>query len=139
MKVFPLLFVLLFGAAPVLAETLVAARTIRPREVIGPSDVHVAPGSRPGALTEPARAIGREAKWTIYEGRAIADGDLIPAAVVERNQIVELVYESSSLSIRAEGRALGRGAIGSRVRVMNLGSRNTVSGTVSAPGQVLVQ
>jgi flagellar basal body P-ring formation protein FlgA len=38
----------------------------------------------------------------------------------------------------ADGRALGRAGIGDVVRVMNLGSRQTVSGLVLADGSIVV-
>ena len=40
--------------------------------------------------------------------------------------------------IATEGRALDRAGVGERLRVMNLGSRNTVTGTVAEDGAVLV-
>ncbi|MEM9971263.1 MAG: flagella basal body P-ring formation protein FlgA, partial [Pseudomonadota bacterium] len=43
-----------------------------------------------------------------------------------------------TLTIRTEGRVLDRGAVGDRVRVMNLTSRSTVSGIVAAGGTVVV-
>ncbi|MFM7442840.1 MAG: flagellar basal body P-ring formation chaperone FlgA, partial [Tabrizicola sp.] len=65
-------------------------------------------------------------------------GDLGPPTLVERNQPVTLVYLSGGLAISTEGRALARGSVGDEVRVMNLGSRNTVTGRVGPDGTVYV-
>jgi flagella basal body P-ring formation protein FlgA len=43
------------------------------------------------------------------------------------------------LRIAADGRALGRGAAGAHIRVMNLASRNTVGGEVQPDGTVHVR
>ena len=125
-------------AAPALADTLVAARTIRGASPIGPADVRVVPGDVPGALSDPAEAVGMEAKVMLYQGRPIRVGDLGPPALVDRNEIVPIRYDVNGLAIVTEGRALTRAAAGERVRVMNLMSRTTVSGTVGADGTVFV-
>ena len=134
--VLALVLLVLPGAA--LAESLVAARTIRAETVIGPDDLTLADTPYPGALTRPADALGLEARVTIYAGRPVRAGDLGPPAVVERNQIVPISFLSGGLAIKAEGRALARGGVGDVIRVMNLQSRTTVSGQIAPDGLVLV-
>lgn len=92
----------------------------------------------PGAVTDPALAIGLEARITLYAGRPIAASDIGPPALVDRNQTVSLIFRSGGLSILTEGRALERGAAGEVIRVMNLTSRATVSGTITPDGSVIV-
>ncbi|MEV8465959.1 flagellar basal body P-ring formation chaperone FlgA [Fluviibacterium sp. DFM31] len=128
---------LLAVASPTLADTLVAARTLRGQTVISEMDLMYGP-DQPGALREASQAIGMETRVNIYEGRPIRASDLQPAAVVARNQIVPLNYIYSGLVIATEARALERGGIGARIRVMNLESRNTVTGTVMPDGSVTV-
>ncbi|MGY6410064.1 MAG: flagellar basal body P-ring formation chaperone FlgA [Alkalilacustris sp.] len=125
-------------APPVLAETLVATRTIRPATPIGPADIALVPERHAGALSDPSEVLGMEARVALYPGRPIRPGDVGPAAVVERNGIVPLVFRRGGLTILAEGRALGRGAPGETVRVMNLSSRSTVSGVIASDGSVHV-
>lgn len=126
------------AASPVAAETLVAARTIRPQDILAPSDIVAVARTVPGALSDPAEAIGQEARIAIYAGRPIRAGDLGPPAVVQRNALVILRYEAHGLNIAAEGRALERGAAGDLVKVMNLASRAIVIGQVSDNGAVYV-
>jgi flagellar basal body P-ring formation protein FlgA len=57
---------------------------------------------------------------------------------IERNQLVTLIYLSGGLAISTEARALARGAEGDAVRVMNLNSRNTVTGRIGSDGAVYV-
>jgi len=124
--------------APGAAESVVAARMLRAQTVIVPADVALRPESYPGALTDPAEAVGLETRVNIYAGRPIRAADLAPPAVVERNQIVTLRYFRAGIAITTEGRALDRAGAGARIRVMNLASRSTVTGTVLVDGSVRV-
>ena len=128
----------LITAWPCTADTLVAARTIRSQTLLSASDVVVVQNDLPGELSRPEDVVGLEARVVLYEGRPILASDVGPAAIIERNQIVTLVFSKGTLSIATEARALGRGGIGDAIRVMNLASRNTVSGTVTPDGSVVV-
>lgn len=132
------LALLLALAGPVSAESLVATRTIRARTLVLPEDVTLVSAELPGALSDPAAAVGLEVKVAIYAGKPLHPGDLGPPTLVERNQTVTLVYLSGGLAISTEGRALARGSEGDEVRVMNLGSRNTVTGRIGPDGAVYV-
>lgn len=134
-----LLLLTLSAPAPVLADALLAERTIRPREVIAATDLRAGEIRIPGAVTDPIMAIGQEAVTTIYAGQPVLAAYIAPPAAVERNELVELVFQRGGLFIRAEGRALGRGAVGDRLRVMNISSRTSLTGVVSGPGQVTVE
>lgn len=133
-----LALVLALMPSAVLADSVVAVRTIRAKMVLSASDVVVVGDVLPGALRDVNQAVGLEARQTIFAGRPVTAGDLVEPAAVERNALVEMVYDRDGLKITTEGRALGRGAAGARVRVMNLASRVTVTGTVLGPGQVAV-
>jgi len=135
-----LLLALIFamGPAAALAETLVATRTIRPQQIIMPEDVAVSDAQIGGMFTDPAEVVGQEARVALFAGRPIGPSDIGPPALVDRNQIVILAYRKGPVTIVTEGRALGRGGVGDRIRVMNLGSRATVSGYVTEDGSVRV-
>ncbi|WP_323763949.1 flagellar basal body P-ring formation chaperone FlgA [Marinovum sp.] len=131
-----LLSVCLAGAA--LAETVVPARTLRANTIIAPTDLTMRSTDVPGALSDPDQIIGRETRVTLYAGRPIRPGDIGPPALVTRNQIVTLHFTAGGLRILADGRALGRGGAGDRIRVMNLSSRATLFGTVQPDGTINV-
>ena len=126
------------GTAPSAADTPVAARTIRAKAILTPDDLTMAPGEVPGAILDPDLIVGQEARVALYAGRPIMPGDVGPPALVERNAIVRLIYDVGGLSIVTEGRALGRGGVGDSLRVMNLASRATVTGSVRPDGAVEV-
>lgn len=121
------------------AEAVVAARMIRSQTILGPQDVSLSETEMPGALQDPAEAVGREARVNIYAGRPIRPADLVHPAIIERNQTVKLNYFHAGLSIVTEGRSLDRAGPGDRIRVMNLDSRSTVSGVVLDDGSVSVR
>lgn len=123
---------------PVLADSLVATRVIRAHAVVTAEDVALVAADLPQALTDPAIAIGQEARVAIYPGRAVRAADLGAAAVVERNQIVALIYRVGGLTILAEGRALDRGGPGDVVEVLNLSSRTKLTGRIAPDGSVVV-
>jgi len=129
---------LVLAAAPALAESVVATRTIRAQTVIGPEDLTLVAAELPGALTDPSAALGLEARVAIYAGRPVLPEDLGRPTLVQRNQVVALIYLSGSLAISTEGRALARGSEGDTVRVINLASRSTVTGRIGPDGAVYV-
>ncbi|MFZ0097360.1 MAG: flagellar basal body P-ring formation chaperone FlgA [Gemmobacter sp.] len=130
------LAILLGGMAE--AQSLVPTRTIRATEIIAETDLTLGEGTVPGALSDPAMAIGQEARVTLYAGRPIRAEDIGPPAIIERNQIVPLAYGSGGLSILTEGRAMARGGAGDVIRVMNLASRTTVTGQILPNGTVTI-
>jgi flagella basal body P-ring formation protein FlgA len=125
-------------ASPAVAENVVATRTIPAGSVIGPEDVTLVDAVLPGVLTDVSLALGQEARVAIYAGRPVRASDLGPPTLVQRNQLVPLIYRSGGLAITTEGRALARGSVGEVIRAMNLGSRTTVSGRIGADGAVYV-
>jgi flagella basal body P-ring formation protein FlgA len=129
---------LVLATVPAAAATLVSARAIPAAGLIGPEDVRLVPGESPGALADPALAIGKEARVSLYPGRPIRAADLGPPALVHRNAVVTLGFRRGGIEILAQGRALDRGGEGDEVRVMNLTSRLIVTGRVMADGSVEV-
>ena len=91
-----------------------------------------------GVFEDPSLVVGQEARKSLYPGRPIKLGDVGAPALVDRNQIVSLTFAGNGLTIETEGRALDRAGVGEKLRVMNMGSRTTVTGTVMPDGTVRV-
>lgn len=121
------------------AEILVPTRTIRAKEIIQATDLTFRQVNVAGALSDANEVVGMEARVPLYPGRPMQPSDIGPAAIVDRNDLVTLTFRQSGLTIKAEGRALGRGSEGDWIKVMNLASRNTVTGRVNADGSVEVK
>jgi flagella basal body P-ring formation protein FlgA len=132
------LCILLLSGLPAFSDTIVAARTIPAQTILSEMDFIVAEQTTPGAAQDPADIIGMEARVALFAGRPIRIADLTTPAVVERNQIVSLQYEKYDLIISTEGRALGRAGPGDTIRVMNIGSRATVSARIGNDGTAYV-
>jgi flagella basal body P-ring formation protein FlgA len=133
------LTIIVLWASPIAADSLTATHVIRAQTILSKADVTVVATTIPGALIDAADAVGLEARVTLYPGRPIRSGDLGPPALVERNQIITLVYSVGGLGITTEGRALDRGGVGDAVSVMNLSSRKTVVGQLAEDGFVYVK
>ncbi len=133
-----LILIFAIGPLPVWADSVILTRTVRAQTVLTAEDMTLVAASIPGALTDPAMAVGQEARVTLYAGRPIRHGDFGVPATVERNQIVTLAYMAGGLGILTEGRALERGGTGDVIRVMNIASRSTVTGEIDSTGQVRV-
>ncbi|MCA0995416.1 flagellar basal body P-ring formation chaperone FlgA [Alloyangia pacifica] len=118
------------------AESVLAARPIRAQEIIGADALRLDPKSIDGAVTTLEDAIGRESRTAIYAGQPLMRAQLAEPALIERNQLVELIYTHGGLRISAEGRAMARGRVGDRIRVMNISSRNMLVGTVGPGGKI---
>ena len=121
------------------AQTVVAANAIRARSIIMLEDLAVLEKSTVGGIVDPAEIIGQEAQVNLYAGRIIRASEVGPSAILERNQLVIMIYNIGSLLITAEGRVLDRAGVGELVRVMNLDSRLTVTGRVLFDGKVEVR
>lgn len=135
---FRVLAILALWVSPVAADSLTTTRVIRAKSILSQADITVITATVPGALIDATDAVGLEAKVTLYPGRPIRIGDLGQPALVERNQIITLVYSMGGLGITTEGRALDRGGVGDAVSVMNLSSRKTVVGQLGEDGSVYV-
>ncbi|MCA0930514.1 flagellar basal body P-ring formation chaperone FlgA [Ruegeria profundi] len=122
-----------------IADTVVPTRTIRAKEIIAANDLETKPQKVAGGVSDTEVLVGLEARVALYPGRPIRATDVGPPALVDRNDLVVLIFDRQPLSITAEGRALGRGAAGDRIRVMNLSSRTTISGVVRPDGNIEVK
>lgn len=130
---------LILAATPAMADTVVPARTIRAHSIISDTDVTLSAAQMPNGYARLADVVGQEARVTLYPGRPILVDDIGPPAIVSRNQVVPIEFSGRGLRISAEGRALERGAVGDRVRIMNLSSRATLFGRVQPDGTIQVK
>ncbi|MAM61850.1 MAG: flagella basal body P-ring formation protein FlgA [Maritimibacter sp.] len=135
---FVVLILAAMTAAPVSADTVIAARTLRAQSIIGPADVTLAKGDVVGTYRTLDEVLGLESRGVLYAGRPVRIEDLGPPAIIDRNQVVPVIYNSGTMRIMAEGRALGRAGAGDMLRVMNLASHAVISGRVLEDGTVTV-
>lgn len=130
--------ILILFATSAAADTVVAARTIPAQTLIGRDDLLVQPVDVPGGTDDPLILIGMEARTALYAGRPVLPADVGFPAIVDRNEVIPIIYDTGGLTISTEGRALGRGGVGEIIRVMNLTSRVTVTAQIGADGAAYV-
>ena len=118
------------------ADTLIAVRLLRAQTTLSAEDMTLIGGTLPGAASALADVIGLETRVAVYQGQPILQKNLGPPAVIERNQAVQMAFQSGTLTILSDGRALERGGVGDRIRVMNIASRSTITGVIAADGSV---
>lgn len=131
--------VLLFLPAAAQAESVVATRQITAGSPVTAQDVALVDMPIPDALGSLAEAMGQTARVTIYAGRAVRGADLGAPVLVKRNQTVALHYAAGALAIHTEGRALGAGAEGDVIRVLNTGSKTTLTGQIMPDGTIEIR
>ena len=123
---------------PLWADIVVPTRTLRAGDIVTIDVVRVVDGEYASSFDDIEDVVGQEARTALYANRPILFDQLGPPALIERNQIVQVRFAGSSLMINTEGRALERGGVGDRVKVMNLSSRATLFGYVQPDGHIAV-
>jgi len=123
-------------------EVVVAARLIERGEPIT-SDVIVLENREVTAVLgrytrDPSRVIGSQAKSRIGSGRPIDGRFLEPIPLVERKDLVRIEIRIGAITASTEGVATESGAVGDRIVVQNLASREKLLAEVIAPGVVRV-
>lgn len=131
---------LILALAPIIcsADQVVVTRIIKPGELITADDLKTIKLDDDPRSSKAVDFIGMEARRTLFPKRILKFQDVGSPALVDRNQIVELVYLGSNIEILVEGRALGRGGYRESLRVMNLASKSIVVGSVGKNGRVFV-
>ena len=71
-------------------------------------------------------------------GQALRVSDLAKPDLVQRDENVTLIYESTGLYLTIRGKAMEGGTEGDVVNVLNLQSKRTVSGVVIGRDQVAI-
>jgi flagella basal body P-ring formation protein FlgA len=124
------------------APVVVASRALTVGSLVDASDLTtrieeltVLPAS---VLQDPNLAIGRVLASAVPAGSVLRAENLKQVLAVVNGQNVRVVYESATLSVTSDGRALGNAAVGQGVDV-RVGSGKTVRGIVRSNGVVVVQ
>lgn len=118
----------------------VPTRRLSPGEVIAEADLTMTAlrtdqlGQR--VITDRNALLGQTARRVLSPGRPVPDNSVATQTAVTRNKPVTLEYRQGALLITARGRALANGAVGDQIRVQNLDSNRTLTGTVTGPGTV---
>ena len=129
------------GIAIETVEAAVLTRNVERSDVLKSSDVVTE--RRPkaevgGDAAVRSRALGMQMRRQLRAGQAIKVADLVKPDLVQRDDNVTLIFESTGLYLTVRGKAMEAGTEGDVVNVLNLQSKHTVSGVVIGHGQVAI-
>jgi flagella basal body P-ring formation protein FlgA len=131
------------GSAGEMASIPVLAHAMGRGDIIKDSDIVTAKLRRAelagDTVLDARRLAGMALRNPAKRGEALRDGDLVRPQLVERGNLITLVYEGRGISLTVKGKAMASGAQGEIVQVQNLTSKRIVEGRVSGPGRVSVQ
>ena len=122
---------------------VVARRVIEPGEVISEADLALVPGRKERGIQQTFSSIsdiaGQVAKTRIPSGRAITNRAIRRVHAIKRGQNVTVVRYENMIKISMQGRAIQDGALGDKIRVLNIRSNKMVDGRVMGSGLVEVR
>jgi flagella basal body P-ring formation protein FlgA len=129
------------GIAIETVEAAVLARSVERNEILKSSDVITE--RRPkaevgGDAVVRNRAVGMQMRKQLRAGQVLKVADLAKPDLVQRDENITLIYESTGLYLTIRGKALEGGTEGDVVNVLNLQSQRTVSGVVIGRRQVAI-
>jgi flagellar basal body P-ring formation protein FlgA len=132
----------LSGRVVATVEVATVAQTTERGTTLKDSDVLIERRPRTeigrGIVTSREQAIGQAARSTLQPGRPLRFTDLMKPDMVQRNEMVTLVYEAPGVLLTTRGKAVEGGAQGNAISVFNEQSKRTVQGTIVGPGRVAV-
>jgi flagellar basal body P-ring formation protein FlgA len=130
------------GRAIETVEVPMLVRPIDRRDVIHASDVRVSRIDRRRmsamAILDPTELYEMAAKRPLRAGEVINTSDVEPPRLIERGQLVTIMFRKPGLTLTARGRAVSDGAKGDLVSILNEQSRRTIQGIVTGSGTVEV-
>ncbi len=129
------------GTAIETVEAAVLTRDVERSEVLKSSDVIAQRLPRAEVGSDAAArhlAVGMQMRKQLRAGQALRTSDLAKPDLVQRDDNVTLIYESTGLYLTIRGKAMEGGTEGDVVNVLNLQSKRTVSGVVIGRDQVAI-
>lgn len=130
------------GTAIETVEVAVLTRDIDRSEMLKSSDVAQERRPKAEVTGEPAqrdRAVGMQLRRPMRAGTSIRVADIAKPEFVTRDQSVTVIYQVPGIYLTTRGKAMESGAEGDTVSVLNLQTKRTLTGVVTARGQVTVQ
>jgi flagellar basal body P-ring formation protein FlgA len=129
------------GTAIETVEAAVLTRDVERSEVLKSSDVIAQRRPRAevgGDAAARHSVVGMQMRKQLRAGMALKVSDVAKPDLVQRDDNVTLIYESTGLYLTIRGKAMESGTEGDVVNVLNLQSKRTVSGVVIGRDQVAI-
>ncbi|MCP2678428.1 flagellar basal body P-ring formation chaperone FlgA [Maricaulaceae bacterium NA33B04] len=130
------------GRAEQVVDVPVLGRAVAIGTVITAGDIDWVqlPANRVNAqvLLDPEGLIGMAARRPLRADTPLRGFDVEAPSIIERGEIVNLIFQSGPLTLSARARAMEDGAAGELIRFVNLQSNRTVEAVADAPGRARV-
>ena len=91
-----------------------------------------------GYIDDLTYGIGMELKRHLSSGAPLTTNMIRKPKIIKRGQRVSIIARAGRMEVQMAGKALAHGAIGDRIKVLNLKSKKKVEGTVTPAGDVRV-
>jgi flagella basal body P-ring formation protein FlgA len=121
----------------------VLTRRVMPGESITPDDIQMtAMDARripANAITNLAEMIGLEVKWPAQPFAPLTKGQLRPAVLVERGDVITAEFKSNNLELTVRVVALESGGRGQTIRLQNADSNKTLRGRIVDVARVSIE
>lgn len=123
-------------------EVVTLARTIQRGETIRESDIVVERLPRADvqtdALTKIEHVVNQAARRSLRGGQTMRAADLMKPQIIARDDAVTILFRTATITLTLRGKAMGSGAEGETITVLNPQSKRLVQATITAPGVVTV-
>jgi flagella basal body P-ring formation protein FlgA len=122
-------------------EAAVLVRAVAQGEVLKASDIALE--RRPKVefnaqtMTTLEQALGQASRRALRSGLVLRQGDLMKPELVQRHETVTIIFEVPGIVLTVRGKAMGPGALGDVIEVLNIQSKRTIQATVAGPGRVV--
>ncbi len=124
------------------AEVVTLARAISRGETIRESDIIVERLPRANVVNEAISrtdlVVNQAARRPLRAGQTLRAADLMKPQIVNRDDAVTIIFKTAAITLTLRGKAMGNGAEGEMISVLNPQSKRIVQATISAPGVVVV-
>lgn len=130
------------GTIQRLAQVPILNRTFKTGNVIARNDIdfiHLRTNAlKHNIVLSEDELIGMTPRRIILAGEPIRDNEIQAPQIVERGELVTMVFDRGGLSLTAQGKALQSGAKGDVIRVVNASSSKTLQATITGQKEVAV-
>jgi len=123
-------------------KVLVASHQLQKGRVLTTADLKLAKNNLAnlsyGYYENLDNAIGMKLKRHVSAGTVLTPAMLKKPRIITRGQKVTIMAQSGSMLVRMKGKALDNGAIGDRIKVINIRSKKKLEGIITVAGEVKV-
>lgn len=131
------------GRYYVIGQVYVPAKNIQKGEIITPEMLKVISVRmnriKPSFVVEKEKLVNKEAKKVLSEGKIVTHRDIGVKMLIKKGDVVTAVYKTDKMQITAKAEALGEGAKGDKIELLNQKSKKVLYGEVVDQDTVVIE